>query len=190
LIKFYSKDYSIKKIVVIGPESTGKSSLCSQLAAYYKTIWCKEYAREYLEINGANYSFTDLKKIAKGQIFAEDIAIEKCRNLDLKEEDKILFIDTDMYVMKVWSEYVFGFCDNFILEQIVDRKYDFYLLCNIDLPWQKDDLREYPNEQPRKELFSIYKDILVNQHIPWAIVNGSGNERFNNALNALNTYLF
>jgi nicotinamide riboside kinase len=76
------------------------------------------------------------------------------------KQSELLFIDTDMYVMKVWCEYVFHQCHHFILEQICERKYDLYLLCDVDLPWVQDDLREYPEDGPRKELFQIYKDLL------------------------------
>ena len=72
-----------------------------------------------------------------------------------------LFIDTDMYVMKVWCEFVFGKCHRFILDEIIKRKYDLYLLCNIDLPWVKDELREYPDIESRKKLYHIYKDIMI-----------------------------
>ena len=64
----------------------------------------------------------------------------------------LLFIDTDMYVMKVWCEYVFGKCHQFILDEIVQRKYDLYLLCKPDITWVKDELREYPDEKIRIEL--------------------------------------
>jgi nicotinamide riboside kinase len=90
-----------------------------------------------------------------------------------------------MYVMKVWCEYVFHQCHQFILEQICERKYDLYLLCDVDLPWIKDELREYPDEGPRKELFQIYKDILVNQSVPWITVSGNYEEREQIAIDAV-----
>ena len=77
-----------------------------------------------------------------------------------------LFIDTDMYVMKVWCEFVFERCHPFILEEILNRKYDLYLLCNVDLPWVKDELREYPDLETRKKLYRAYLDIMVNQPVP------------------------
>lgn len=174
----------IKKVVIIGPESTGKSSLSAALAAHYDTIWCREYAREYLLQNGTDYTFDTLLDIAKGQIQLEEIALKTVEN----EQKEFLFLDTDMYVMKVWCEYVFGQCHDFILEQINQRKYDFYLLANIDLPWTKDELREYPDEKPRQELFHIYKDILINQNVPWALVSGIGEEREQNAIRALDAH--
>ena len=165
---------SVKKIVVLGPESTGKSTLCAELAKHYNTSWCPEYARQFLNENGTKYSYEDLLTIAKGQLAGEDAHVENASDL--------LIIDTDMYVMKVWCEYVFNNCHPFILEQINSRKYDAYLLCDIDLPWTADDMREYPNEEPRRELFTIYKELLINQNTPWGIVRGTGGVRTQNAV--------
>ena len=172
----------LQKIVVLGPESTGKSTLCAALAKHYETIWCKEFAREYLTQNGTAYTYENLLTIAKGQLANEDAAIEKVLTQINNGGTNKLIIDTDMYVMKVWSEYVFNNCDPFILEQINERNYDMYLLCDIDLPWTSDEMREYPDELPRKELFLIYKDLLVNQTTPWAVVSGLGDDRINMAI--------
>ena len=169
----------VKKIVVIGPESTGKSTLCEQLAAHYNTIWVKEYAREYLLKNGTDYSFDNLLEIAKGQINNEQLAISNLQNTPL-------IIDTDMYVMKVWCEFVFNQCHHWILNRIVERKYDLYLLCNIDLPWIKDELREYPDLKTREKLYHHYKDIMVNQNIQWVDISGNHNARLQKAINAIN----
>lgn len=183
----------IKKIVIIGPESTGKSTLCSQLAAHYNTIWCPEFARQYLLDNGTNYTFEDLATIAKGQLELEKKyevqSMEYEHQNNQIPNSKFLFLDTDMYVMKVWCEFVFGKCHKFILDEILTRKYDLYLLCNIDLPWVKDELREYPDEKPRQELFAIYQNILSNQSTPWRLISGTNNERLQNAIKAINQTL-
>ncbi|MBN9296459.1 MAG: ATP-binding protein [Filimonas sp.] len=184
----------MKKIVIIGPESTGKSTLCEQLAQHYQTQWCEEYAREYLLQHGTKYSFEDLKTIAEGQLSLEDKyadAVQKAfaeQKTNLAKEP-LLFIDTDMYVMKVWCEYVFGKSHNSILEQIAARKYDLYLLCNIDLPWVAEELREYPDERPRQELYRIYKDIMINQHVPWVEINGIHDERIQTAIKAVDRFV-
>lgn len=164
---------SLKKIVVIGPESTGKSSLCEALAAHYHTSWVPEYAREYLETHGMDYSFDDLLTIAKGQLALEDRRTAEA----IATGNELLFIDTDMYVMKVWCEFVFGRCHSWILDQIAGRGYDGYLLCRTDLPWVRDDLREYPDLAAREKLFHIYRDCLVNQSTPWMEIGGAGEER-------------
>ena len=170
----------VKKIVIIGPESTGKSTLCSQLAGHFKTSWVPEYAREYLERNGTNYTYEDLLIIAKGQVGLED-SIPATSN----PQPATLFIDTDMYVMKVWCEFVFGTCHQFILDQIATRKYDLYLLCDIDLPWTRDQLREYPEPGPRQRLYAIYKDIMQNQSTPWVEINGNYQQRIQKAINVV-----
>lgn len=196
----------IKKIVIIGPESTGKSTLCTQLAAHYNTIWCAEYAREYLLVNGTAYAYDDLLTIAKGQLDLEDKMRGKVEERHKAEQERrakegdaaafypqpyasrltpLIFIDTDMYVMKVWCEYVFGKCHQFILDEIVQRKYDLYLLCNTDIEWVKDELREYPDEKIRQELFAIYKDLLVNQQVPWIEIKGNYEQRLNTAIGAI-----
>lgn len=176
----------IKKIVIIGPESTGKSTLCELLAKHFNTIWVKEYAREYLLQNGKQYTYDDLLTIAKGQINLENKGLD-----ELSEEQTepsrtpLLFIDTDMYVMKVWSEFVFGKCDQYILDEIVKREYDLYLLCDVDMPWIKDELREYPDLTTREKLYHIYKDILINQNVPWVEVSGGYDERLERAIHAV-----
>ncbi|MEO6949877.1 MAG: ATP-binding protein [Ginsengibacter sp.] len=170
----------MKKIVVIGPESTGKSTLCKLLAAHYQTDWVPEYAREYLERHGADYQYDDLLTIATGQIELEERITRKMESRLSMEN--ILFIDTDMYVMKIWCEYVYNQCHNKILNFIAERKYDAYLLCNIDLPWVADELRENPDLKERELLFHYYKDALVNQSTPWAIISGDYEERLTNAI--------
>ena len=184
-MKLNSTDH-ILKIVAIGPESTGKSTLCTELALHFSTYWCPEYAREYLINNGTNYSYEDLLLIAKGQLALEEkalieLSIHHSKNDSTKQP--ILFIDTDMYVMKVWSEFVFDQCDPWILNQISERKYDGYLLCKHDLPWTKDELREYPEVEKRASLYNYYKDILINQQTPWFEVTGSETERTQQAIN-------
>lgn len=176
----------IKKIVIIGPESTGKSTMCTMLAKHFNTTWVKEYAREYLLKNGTNYNYQNLYEIAQGQIELEKKAFENA-----EPNTKIIFIDTDMYVMKVWSEFVFNKCDNRILNEIVKNNADLYLLLNTDLPWEKDALREYEDVATREKLFRYYKEEMTEQKTPWHIVSGQGEERFQNALNIIdNTFLF
>lgn len=172
----------MKKIVVIGPESTGKSTLCEQLSNHYKTDWVPEYARAYLLEHGMKYTYDDLLTIAKGQIALEEKHLAAASRSPL-------FIDTNMYVMKVWCEYVFGDCHPWILDQIGQRKYDCYLLCNVDLPWIKDELREYPDLVIRQQLYNIYKDILINQPVPWVDISGNYDERFQKAVKAVDELL-
>jgi nicotinamide riboside kinase len=192
----------IKKIVVIGPESTGKSTLCQQLAAHYNTLWCPEYAREYLLKHGTNYTYDNLLTIAKGQIALEEKTESRVRSRESGDRSPLtrhperseghhspIFIDTDMYVMKVWCEFVFGKCHHFILDQIANRKYDLYLLCNTDLPWVKDELREYPDLETREKLYLTYKELMNNQQVPWVDISGNYEERLQKAIITVNKIL-
>ncbi len=189
----------VHKIVILGPESTGKSTLCELLAQHYNTLWCPEFAREYLLTNGMEYTYEDLLTIAKGQLALEAeyeamvhgswSMVEKrwvnAKTLRSQKHAPLLFIDTDMYVMKVWCEYVFQKCHHFILDEIVKRPADLYLLCKPDLPWTHDVLREYPDEKPRQELYHIYRDIMINQKAPWIEISGDYEERLQQAITAV-----
>jgi len=177
---------ALQKIVILGPESTGKSTLCEALAKHFNVFQCPEYARQFLTENGLKYNYEDLLTIANGQLTLEDEWTQK----SIENKKNTLVVDTDMYVMKVWCEYVFQNAHTFILEKINERKYDLYLLCDIDLPWAKDEMREYPDPQPRAELFAIYKDLLMNQTTPWGIVSGMGEERTKNAIKIIEAHLF
>jgi len=171
---------SIRKIIILGPESTGKSTLCEQLAAHYGTVWCPEFAREYLLQHGMHYGFDDLLKIAMGQLELEDALLSEARN-------GFYFIDTDMYVMKVWCEVVFQDCHKWILNQISVRQYDLYLLCDVDLPWTADELREYPDLETRQRLHKTYKDVVINSGTRWAEVSGTNAERLQTAIHLIDT---
>jgi NadR type nicotinamide-nucleotide adenylyltransferase len=174
----------LKKIVIIGPESTGKSTLCSQLAAHYNTLWAPEFARKYLLEHGMDYTYDDLLTIAKGQLSLEEkYAVEVLDNNSTNNQK--LFIDTDMYVMKVWCEFVFGKCHSFILDQIVSRRYDLYLLCNTDLRWVKDELREYPDLESRNKLYHFYKELMINQSTPWVDISGDYHQRLQTAISSI-----
>jgi len=184
----------IIKVVVIGPESTGKSSLCEQLANHYNTEWVKEYAREYLLANGTEYSYDNLLEIAEGQFALENAAIQaakdKIKNANESNStssSELILIDTNMYVLKVWCEFVFDKCHPWILNQIVENSYDLYLLCNIDLPWVKDELREYPDLEIREKLYHHYKDLLINQSTPWVNISGNYQQRLEIAIKAIDS---
>jgi NadR type nicotinamide-nucleotide adenylyltransferase len=167
-----------KKIVVIGPESTGKSTLSEQLAAKFNTEWVPEFARQYLLAIERPYNYDDLLIIARGQLEDED-------RLAASVSTPIIIIDTDMYVMKVWCEFVFGKCHSFILDEIVRRKYDAYLLCNTDLPWVADELREYPDLESRERLYHMYKELMINQKTPWFDIRGNYAERLRKGAEAV-----
>lgn len=172
---------SIKKIVVIGPESTGKSTLSEELAKALQTLWVPEYARTYLENLGREYTEADLLEIAKGQLAAEDTAIQQA--------NKYLICDTDLYVIKVWSEAKYGRCHPWILEQIAQRKYDLYLLTYIDVAWTDDPQREHPLPEERQYFYNIYRDIVIQSGTQWVDIQGAEHERLFTATNAIQKML-
>lgn len=161
----------LKRVAITGPESTGKSKLASWLAGAYNTSWVPEYAREYLEKNGPDYKLEDVILIAKGQLKRENNAAEHSRDL--------LFCDTDLLVTKIWCEIVFGTCPPWIEQQFHAHRYDLYLLCYPDIPWEPDPLRENPDN--REMLFTRYRKTLSENNLPYRIVKGLGDVRFENA---------
>jgi len=167
----------IKKIVVIGPECTGKSTLSEALANELQTIWVPEYAREHLDNLSRTYTEADLLDIARGQLELEDRLLQNA--------NEYLICDTDLYVIKVWSEVKYGRCHPWILEQIAARKYDTYLLTDIDIPWQDDPLREHPQPEERQFLYNTYKDIVANTGVRWAGISGDAGTRLFTALKAV-----
>jgi len=165
----------IRKIAITGPESTGKSLLAEQLSQHFNTVWVPEYAREYLENLHHPYDETDIIKIAKGQI--------KNEQTKLKLATGFLFCDTELIVTKIWSEVKFHRCDQWILSTIEDHKYDLFLLCYIDLPWEDDPLREHPDK--RKFLFDLYYQEMVNRKLLFYVVTGKGKIRLANAISII-----
>ena len=167
----------MKKIVVIGPESTGKSTLSAQLATHYQTLWVPEFARDYLTQLNRPYEQEDLLHMAEGQLKTEDAAAAKANEL--------LICDTDLHVIKVWSEAKYGDCDPRILELIASRKYDLYLLTYIDIAWEDDPLREHPKPEEREYFYQIYRDIVMNSGLPWADIRGGYEQRLQTAIEAI-----
>ena len=168
------------KIAITGPESTGKSTLSEKLAHHYNTNFVPEYSRSYLENFVGQYTENDVVEIAKGQ-----------HNLILEEEkksSKILIADTEIVVCKIWVEYVFKHSNKVIDEILKQQDFDLYLLCDIDLPWVYDPLRENPDIDERKELFEIYRNTLEQMKVPFEIVSGDDEVRVNNAIKVIEKY--
>lgn len=164
------------RIAITGPESTGKSMLAQSLAQHYQSPWVPEYAREYLAQLGRPYREEDIVTIARGQFTREEAEASSATNF--------LFCDTELLVTYIWSMFKFGRCDSWIVEQMQQHPYDYYLLCDIDLPWEPDPLREHPGQ--REALFSLYRSELEKQMRPFGIVKGYGEERVRCAIRLLN----
>ncbi len=165
------------KVVLFGPESTGKTTLAIQLARYYNSVWVPEYAREYLQDKWNNERKTceaeDLLPIARGQIELENRLAQKT--------DSVLICDTDLLETKVYSEeYYSGSCDPILEKYAIENTYDLYFLTYIDSPWEKDDLRDRPNE--REEMFMAFKAALEKYNRPFVLLKGSKKDRLEKAV--------
>lgn len=168
----------IEKVAIVGPESTGKSTLAAQLANYYRTVWVPEYARTYLEEVDRAYVQSDLLEIAKGHLEWEINALAKA--------NRFLFCDTNLLVIKVWSEYKYGNCDPWILGHMNLDTYTLYFLTDIDIPWEYDPFREDPHN--RQELWNIYKRELIEIGAKIVEIRGNKQERLDMAIAALDSF--
>ena len=168
-MRAYVTDSSAKpKIVtVVGPECTGKTDLSTFLADHFQTVWVPEYARAYLDTLNQRYELPDLTKIAHGQLRLEDLWLPEAR--------RVLICDTNLIVIKVWSEFKYGSCDPEILRLINERHYDLILLTNIDIPWENDPQREHPDK--REHFMDIYRKEAAASGIPVVEISGEREQR-------------
>ena len=169
----------IKKVAIIGPECTGKSDLSKFLAEHFKTAWVPEYARGFIDRLRRPYNQSDLLTIAHGQLRIEDEWTS--------DANQVLICDTNLYVIKIWSEFKFGNCDKEILQHIANRKYDLYLLTYIDIPWENDPQREHP--QKREQLYLHYLTEMKSQSVPFVEIKGERDARRKTAIEAIDRLL-
>ena len=163
---------NIKHIVFTGPESSGKTTLAKAFSLKTDSYLVEEYAREYL-VNKINYVKSDLLEIAKGQQKLIDLAI---KNNHITNKSKLIISDTDLLTIKIWSEYKYGSCNDWIISTLVNNLPNLYILCRPDFPWQDDPLRENPKD--RDELYEIYLAEIKKLNLPFIEVGGSVEERF------------
>lgn len=178
--KLRQKHINLVKVVLFGPESTGKTTLSKQLSRHYNTVWAPEFAREYLQDKWNNERKTcekeDLIPIAKGQM--------KLENKLAKKADKLLICDTDLLETKVYSEeYYGGFVDPKLDKAALENTYDLYLLTYIDTPWEEDDLRDRPEQ--RLEMFTAFENTLKKYNRPYILLKGDKETRLKKATEAI-----
>lgn len=169
----------MQKIILTGPESSGKTTLAQQLATHFQTEWLPEYAREYLQKINRSYNESDLFEIAKGQFLQEKKALENVKKIS---EEKLI-CDTSFLVLKIWSMVKYGCCHPFILKQLAIQADVFYILCGPEIPWEYDPQRENPND--REKLYTIYKKELKEMNAHFIEVSGSKEERLKTCLKVL-----
>lgn len=172
------------KVVLFGPESTGKTTLSDQLARHYNTVWVEEYARPYLQKVWNQERRTcepkDIMPIAYGQMALE--------NRLAKRADRLLICDTDLLETKVYSEeYYGGFVDPLLEKAAQENNYDLYFLTYIDTPWVADDLRDRPEQ--RLEMFNAFKNALEKYNRPYILLKGDKETRLKTAVEAIDNLL-
>lgn len=170
---------TVLKVCILGPECTGKTELSKFLADHFKTVWVAEYARAYLNKLGRPYQQPDLLKIAHGQLRMEDEWI--------RDANRVLICDTNLIVIKIWSEVKYGACDPHILDLMKERTYDLFLLTHIDVPWENDPLREHPER--REELYQRYLTEMNQQQIPFVEIKGPVENRHKLGVDAVQKLL-
>jgi len=169
----------IIKIALFGPESTGKTTLAIQLAEHFETAWVPEFARDYLQekwdTTGKICEVSDMLPIANGQIQLENESLSKANNF--------LFCDTNLMVTKVFSEVYYNYCDPSLDKAAKKHEYDLFFLTDIDVPWEKDDLRDRP--EGREAVFEAFKQSLIDNKKPFIILNGGKDSRLKKAISIL-----
>jgi NadR type nicotinamide-nucleotide adenylyltransferase len=169
----------IIKIAVVGPESTGKSTISEQLAAYYQTVWVPEYAREYCSKLSGPCSWQDEINMFQGQLELEKALIPKANGL--------LICDTTLITVKIWCDYTFGKSPQQVLDELPYHPYDLYLLMDIDLPWQDDPLRDFPHL--REHFMQVWHKELADLTATYFTISGTGSIRLLNCIDAIENYL-
>jgi NadR type nicotinamide-nucleotide adenylyltransferase len=172
------KSYSFK-IVLFGPESTGKTTLAGQLAAHYQTVWVPEFSRFYQEQKGAACGLEDVIPIAEGQLQWEAEASIRA--------SRLLICDTDILETKVYSQIYNGTCPPWLLRMVEGNLGDLYLLTDIDLPWVPDGIRDRPHQ--REEICRQFRTELEERNLPFAIISGDPEVRLQKAIRAVDEFL-
>jgi NadR type nicotinamide-nucleotide adenylyltransferase len=174
------KENDLRLIVITGPESTGKTALAQALAEKWNILWIPEYARQYVENLDHPYNYDDVVRIAQHQIREEAEYVAKVGH-------GVLFFDTWLIITKVWFDLVFGKCPEWITDHIRNSKIDLFLICNTDLPWIPDPVRENGGEK-RELLLKLYCEEIRSFGFQYEIVEGFGQSRTENAVKALSRY--
>lgn len=168
-----------KKIAIVGPESTGKSTITQQLASHYDTLWVPEYARYYCAALTEPCNLQDEINMFHGQLALEESI------LAVAQKD-LIFCDTTFLTVKIWSDEVFGETPEIVLNALPHHHYDLYLLMDIDLPWQEDPLRDFPHK--REHFMKVWEKELTALNANYTIISGLDN-RLDNAIAAVDQFI-
>ena len=169
----------IIKIAVVGPESTGKSTISKSLAKHYQTVWVPEYARYYCAALQSPCTLQDELNMFVGQLALENA-------METVAQNNLLICDTTFLTVKVWSDYQLGETPQIVLETLKTHHYDFYLLMDINLPWQPDPLRDF--KDMGEHFMQVWHTELKALNAVYKVISGE-EDRLQNAINAVNKFL-
>ena len=169
----------IVKIAIVGPESTGKSTMSAYLAKHYNTVWVPEYARGYCENLTEPPTWQDEINMFEGQLQLEKDYLPKA--------NQILICDTTFITVKIWSDEMFGQSPQQVLDALPNYHYDLYLLLDIDLPWQDDPLRNFPTM--REHFMEVWHKELKALNANYIVISGTGQNRYESAVKVIDRYL-
>ncbi len=163
------------RVVLTGSESTGKTTLAGRLAEFYATEFVPEFVRRYAAEKDGPLTFEDHGPITRGQVALEDEYRARAHSL--------LVQDTDLLSTVVYCNHYFGRCPAWIEETARERRPDLYLLCEIDLPWIADGVRD--RGETREEMQQLFRDAVIASGVPFATITGMGEERLQRAVDAI-----
>lgn len=169
----------IFKIAIVGPESTGKSTMSAYLAKHYNTVWVPEFAREYCEKLTTPPTWQDEINMFYGQLTLEKELSPQANNL--------LICDTTFITVKIWSDYTFGKSPQEVIDKLPVHPYDLYLLLNIDLPWEEDPLRDFPHK--RDHFMDVWHTELAALNANYTLISGTGPGRYQSATAAIDKFI-
>jgi NadR type nicotinamide-nucleotide adenylyltransferase len=175
------RPHFLKRVCVFGPESTGKSTLARDLAKHFNTVYAWEYARPLLDPKGGRCDVEDIHRIARGQVATEDALA--------RQANRVLICDTDVLTTTIWSEVLFGSVPAEVMSLAEERKYDLYLLLDVDVPWVDDSQRFFKEQDVRRAMFRRFKDALDKSARRYTVIRGGWDERFKQASDAVGALL-
>jgi NadR type nicotinamide-nucleotide adenylyltransferase len=169
----------MRRVTVTGSESTGKTWLAKRLARHFETVWVPEFSREYVVHKGAPLDASDVEPIARGQMNSEDATLPRARDLAI--------LDTDLVSTVVYAKHYYGSCPQWVEHSARKRLADLYLLCDIDVPWVPDVVRDRP--EARQEIHASFLEHLERYGAHRALVRGSWEERETAGISAITSLL-
>lgn len=174
----------VKRVVVFGTESTGKTTLAARLAEQFGEPWAEEFVREFWELKEGKITGEDLGTIALGQIANEDLAVAQAR--------RVVFFDTDLITCTLWDDVLFpGACPPWVRAEAEERARGvaLWLLCDTDVPFEPDPQRSFPDAEGRARGRTLWREALEKRGLPFVDVRGTWAERERSAVVAVQKLL-